>query len=584
MTPASFPNRPPEATVEQPAILFERRKFFFSVSYLITLTLFGIYVAGYLSLITKLGINRFIFPFALILAVITFHITVRSRLSRKTELQIMALVAGLFLFSIITSILIFDTSWDGQWYHEFAILKLSRGWNPYYLPFYSPDKPGLNSYLWIQHYPKASWICQAVIYKCTGFIESGKCINQLVAFAVFFNCYSVVCDYIKKEFWCLIFCVTIALNPVVICQLFSHMVDGMLASFLILIILALFALERENIGFRRHLWAMIAFSIIMVSNLKFTGLGISGLIILVFSFYWIIKYHSILIYFRRAFLLILLYCLAFFAFGFNPYLTNLEAKHFVFYPLNNATITRFDENTPVLLTHKNNLEKLFISICSIANNDMLTAHFFWKNPLIVYQSEIRVFSTSDVRLSGFGPLFQLIFWLSIILLIWNITRFAHFPDPFLIVIPIAAILFTTLISPVGWMARFTPQFYYLPFLVVLWGLGSGSEKKAWGISKFILLICGVNCLLILGSSYTASAIKTSLIRRQLDTLASYKLPVPVYFDNSEFQSERIRLQEAKVNYIEKDTLTGTVHVFRMAYRFHKEFPEYTIPEIPKSGR
>lgn len=75
---------------------------------------------------------------------------------------------------------IFDISYDGSSYHKIAIGLIKEGWNPLYTncnEFCKENDSELensNQFLWIEHYPKATWNFAASIYSITNNIESGK--------------------------------------------------------------------------------------------------------------------------------------------------------------------------------------------------------------------------------------------------------------------------------------------------------------------------------------------------------------------------------------------------------------------------
>jgi hypothetical protein len=81
--------------------------------------------------------------------------------------------------SLLIAIQFYDCSFDGQWYHQDAIMFLTDGWNPIWDPAISNNVvSGLNAN-YVNHYPKAPWVIEAVLYLFTGNIEAGKAIQLI---------------------------------------------------------------------------------------------------------------------------------------------------------------------------------------------------------------------------------------------------------------------------------------------------------------------------------------------------------------------------------------------------------------------
>lgn len=105
---------------------------------------------------------------------------------------------------------------------------------------------------------------------------------------------------------------------------------------------------------------------------------------------------------------------AFFAFGVNPYITNLKHNGNAFYPFNDKDkYAILLANGPVAFRGNSAATKFFGSIFSEPKNDIHSSNIFWKNPFTLHADSIRVFAGTDVRVGGFGPLFSLLLILSI---------------------------------------------------------------------------------------------------------------------------------------------------------------------------
>jgi len=74
-----------------------------------------------------------------------------SRLGLHLGLPSVLLALVLMAGCVVAASLVYDTSCDGQTYHQEAIVHLHDRWNPYNDPS-DPSNP------WVRHYPKASWL------------------------------------------------------------------------------------------------------------------------------------------------------------------------------------------------------------------------------------------------------------------------------------------------------------------------------------------------------------------------------------------------------------------------------------------
>ncbi len=92
--------------------------------------------------------------------------------------------AAMFFLFLWISGQFYDLSYDGQTYHQEAIIHLKKnGWNPVYD---APLKLGTGQDIWINHYAKMAEICAASLYTLTGHIELSKMFNLLLIGGSFF--------------------------------------------------------------------------------------------------------------------------------------------------------------------------------------------------------------------------------------------------------------------------------------------------------------------------------------------------------------------------------------------------------------
>lgn len=207
------------------------------------------------------------------------------------------LAALLAVASIAVAGALFDVSYDGNSYQKAAIGALAHGWNPlregidaYHARFSSRLSP-ITHALWIDHYPKASWLFGAAVYRLTGSIETAKGINLVMAAA----CALVIFHELRERRAAVPAAAAVSLltaaNPISLPQFASTYVDGLLASTLFIIITMLLSLSEPNRrrAFDTARWTLLAAAIVVCANIKFTGLVYAGFFCGSFYVLWLVR-------------------------------------------------------------------------------------------------------------------------------------------------------------------------------------------------------------------------------------------------------------------------------------------------------
>ena len=540
------------------------------------------FVIGTVGFFIGIGISSFNFPIALLLSSAVFLHRAGRTIKFTAALWYLVYIHLFLIASYFVCIAFLDTTFDGLWYHQPAVAKLADGWNPVYDPFYATNIYDKTSYLSVQHFPKASWIIGSSIYKATGLIESAKMINFITIALVFFYAYAVFSKLFKERpAYNLAFSILVSLSPVATSQLLSNYVDGMLGGMLSIILLALIGMQQWESRSTKWHWFIFLSAIVIVTNLKFTGLFMAGVIIAVFSIYWWWKKQAIRQILRKYVLIAVVAASGLLIFGFNPYFTNWYHKGHVFYPLNikekDVVLLR---NEPEILRGRNSVEKLFISLFSKSVNKIETKKISWKNPLSLTTDEIRVFSGTDVRLGGLGPLFLLGLLLSIPACLLVLGKMEK-DRKLMLAIALAAIFLSVIFVPVAWWARYTPQLFLFPILISAFSLNAANKQNS-KLSRFIapvvLFVFCINLLLIAAPNIAGNIMKTGLIKKEMNELRSRKTPLLINFSKTEFQVLRTRLQEAGIKYTDCDTLQTNVRELRFIYKLYGYGPVYNIGE------
>ena len=439
-------------------------------------------------------------------------------LTNKSNKRINMIIAiiGIYLFLLLVLPFIsgktYDLTVDGNSYHKTAISFIKNGWNPIYetstkfqknnkdiVAF--DEKTRIN--LWIEHYPKATWIIAANFYEMTGNIESGKCITLilgLMLLIISYNCLRIILD--KK--WSIIISILITLNPITLAQLFSYYVDGLMGICFVIELLLLFLIkpmEKQN----KVIWMCIISIATIFTNLKFTGLLCSGGIAAVFYFYWLIKYRKEKEFIKRfktiTINFIIVFVTAIFFVGANSYVKNTIDHMNPLYPLiGKDKVDIITTMQPKVFGKLSMPEKFVWSLFGKTENTTYTmGDPEWKLPIMVYRSEISELLAPDVRIGGFGPLFALSVIISLVVLIYGIVLFIKNEKKNIkyITLPTIAILLTMILLGENWWARYVPQFYLLPIGTIILILYVSKYMKKEIISKvfasLITIVLALNC-------------------------------------------------------------------------------------------
>lgn len=395
--------------------------------------------------------------------------------------KIVIIVIYLFLLLILPFIYnkTYDLTVDGNSYHKSAIAFIKNGWNPLYETARKFQKNNDNVVpiddnsrldLWMEHYPKATWIISATIYNMTGNIESGKCITFILTLMLFIISYNCLRKIIDKK-WSLVVSIFLILNPIILSQFFSYYVDGIMGICFVIELLVLMQINpAEKMNWQTFI-ILVAICSIFV-NLKFTGLLCSGVIAAVYYFYWLIinrKKNFIKTFKRLTIFFTLIYVVAIFLVGANSYIKNTIDHHNPLYPLiGKDKVDIITTMQPKSFKNKNALEKFIISYLSKTENVSYGGEPSYKIPFFIYKKEISTLYDPDVRMAGFGPLTTVIFVLAGVLFIIFALLLYNKEKRNLkyIVLPLLAVILTIILVGESWWARYIPQFYLIPIGVI----------------------------------------------------------------------------------------------------------------------
>lgn len=398
----------------------------------------------------------------------------------------------------------YDLSSDGNTYHKTAIAFIKNGWNPIYDNSEDFQKnnneivkfeEGSNIATWIDHYPKGTWIIGAVMYEYTDNIESGKSVNLIFMIMLFLLSYNVFNMIFKKWYKSLTLSLLLVLNPIIIPQIFTYYVDGLMGICFVIELLLLFLIDPYEKP-EKGVWISLFSICALFVNIKFTGLLYSGLIAAVFYFYWIIKYRKkkdfINVFKKITIYFIIIFSVSIFAIGSTSYVKNAIDHHNPLYPLiGKDKVDIITTMQPKSFGDKNMIEKFAISLLSKTENVFYGGgEPKLKNPFMVYEDEIKILSLPDIRMGGFGPLSALSFIISFFIFIPILYLFIKYEKVNLkyLFLPLISIAITVILVGENWWARYIPQLYLIPIGILGMLMYLSKYFKKIKINKALILI------------------------------------------------------------------------------------------------
>lgn len=461
------------------------------VLYAIACTFLGFVIALFLlatlGFIAHIPINKFYLPIAFILSLIPLFTLRKMRLgggqpllqdlsqaSTQKSQQILAwgvVILG-FSMSLLAAWALYDYSWDGRAYHQIGIYYLANDWNPVWQKMADLKElaPYLSHEIWVEHYMKFSEIVAACIYSVFSHnIELGKAVNFIAFFGAFFYGISVIAKFLRP-LHAIIASFLLSFSPTLVAQIASYYVDGLLATALLVVFLAIvdreyyrtqLARNPQDTLLRKSLRqrsCILALALLASASIKLTGLAYAGFIGLAYLgyvlwFYGVRESKGVLLTGLVAGGLIIV-CNA------NPLLTNLaQGKHPGYPLLGKEKIDIIIGQQPEAFNDFNSAKKLFYSLFSRTQNCIKDCTPVLKVPFSFDKDErLQI----DTRVAGFGVLFSGMIVLSVLFVL--LCR-AHLRNKQILAL-LGLVLASVLINPEAWWARYAPQLYFLPIIIL----------------------------------------------------------------------------------------------------------------------
>lgn len=440
---------------------------FLTGSILLSIPFFTLFIA---SLVFIFGgtLNGFIFPLGILLSWVGGYIMATSFCTDKNILKHFKSSSWIVFISLILALLtgsmLYDYSFDGQWYHQEMILLLSRGWNPVY-QFHSMT-PNHSAALWVDHYTKGLETIWASVFCTTGNIESAKGVNFLMVGASFCLFYSMLCERFthlsvrKRIFISLLF----TLCPVVTAQWFTFYIDWSMYVLLLSLVSIILFPSTSNSTYKYILYGMIIF---LASTIKWNILFWIGIVFLIYIGTSLMrKQYSV--FYKLVITGAIALLVGVFLGAYNPYVTNTLDHSIPFYPLmGDDKVDIMTNILPVNLRGDNRVSLVFSSLFSYPTNKVnVSSEYLFPFSLKKWLFSLKAFISPDTRIAGFGPLFSGILILSLI--IYSSVRIKDKQQRIIIGIILSALWCALFVLPSGWCARYVPFFWAMPLVMLLY--------------------------------------------------------------------------------------------------------------------
>ncbi len=471
-------------------------------------------------------------------------------------------VVSICIVSYFAVINIYDLSWDGQWYHQDAIIKLYKGWNPIY-SVSTTNNVG-SSELWINHYTQGIWIIEANILRLTERIQSAKVLTLVLVLITILNSIYVFQKYklSKNIFISILFSIAIVLNPIAISQIFSFYVDGISALMVTNIIMLLYIYFKENHS--KSILVILLFIISIYINVKFSNLVYISIIL--FGYFLILLYTKRKIDFNYIFSFSIIYLFSAVIIGYSSYTKNTIEKGHPFYPLMgegsySGLISRIQK--PANFDSTNNRLDNFIIGNLFAFPQYSRSPFEYKVRLPFTPTTYFQYFSTDAEIAGFGAIYfdiLIVLFTCIIfsmLYLYKKRRELYIlnKNKLIVGIIIVVTLFSScLINDGMHVSRYIPQFYLIPFILLIFTYKiDGRFFKI--LTVLILTAFMVNSYYILERQITYYKDMSRHVIFEMQYLNEQYKYVEV---EMEYESVERRLIENNVKYIKKDLTSDSL--------------------------
>ncbi len=389
----------------------------------------------------------------------------------KTCVAVFLFTIAFTLLCIGAEALVPDVSYDGMAYHQVSIISLMSGWNPIYAPHVVdwwirtfPQKAYLgyliaDAGIWTDHYPNGSWVLGAAVSSAFDSLNASKWTQPYFCGLSALVFYRGIRDLKLPAIFAASAAAIAALSPVVLAQLRTNYVDGLLSCAILIQVGASIS------WYLNRTWtslAMTMFGCLIAVNLKFTGAIYSLTILLIMISMALARARL-----SRAEILALFTGVALTISVSAPtYVRNALTYGHPFYPLNQIDV--MNGQAPAGFLAQNRWAKFVQATFLLPGDDFVDQHIRMPRLWHYYAAVNR----PDNRDIGFGSLFGYSLALCGFLaplLVCSVLRQWHRADSRLVCLAgvSGAILLSVIINPEFWWARYVPQLWFIPILAAI---------------------------------------------------------------------------------------------------------------------
>lgn len=443
-------------------------------------------------------------------------------------LNIVFLLFGAFLIG--SASLYLDLTYDGQSYHQEMVIQMANGWNPVYESF--PKENPLH--VWVQHYPKAYESIGAVLYRIFQKITFIKAINTLFFIISFFYPF---CYFSKKNSLqtSILISAIIALNPVVLIQLMTNLIDGFLYTTIIITFFA-YLLSKEHKSYR---WELLI-GLLLLINIKFTGIIFAGALYGVFLVDGLfIRKETLKIHIRETLIIGIIAI----PFLIAPYFLNFIQNGHPLHPvMGEHKIDFIQDYEPELLKDQNRVSQFVLSnLASIGNKGDSKV----KIPFTFTQNELQKNRNGAPRTGSFGVWWSGILLLSLLYYGFCVVKIGRNFKLSTYEALLGLMILLILLNKAGWWLRYTPYFWLAPLLIYFSLQRYNTHAKFLKVLFAMVLVNASFTLLIsLGVKYKDG----NQLKQTLRQLAQTQQPIKVDFDN--YLGNKVLFKEYGIEYEE----------------------------------
>lgn len=457
----------------------------------------------------------------------------------------------------------YDSSWDGQGYHQSAVIALATGWNPIWhssIDFLQK----LPSQIFAEGYPPAFWELEASFYAVWGKINAAKVLNLYFALIACLTWYSLLRRIHFRKILAGIISFLVILQPVYLLQFLTFMQDGLGYQLVLIAIasLVIFILTPKAY------WAIMVFffSELFLVSTKYSQLPLAvvlGVIaLLVIGNRLLNKVYKVTPYVKSVLVGLILVSVLF---AHLPYIRNFIAHGAMFFPTNEADLmgsVKYN-NVPNNLSHDNKFVLLFYGIFSRAQDSTSGDPRAKQNiaelkiPFTTSIDEVTdSVSLYNNRAGAGGPLFSGIVVVSILFLFvmsfkaqTQKERYAMYASYLCLLLLLALALAT----PTPNLLRYVNQLQLIPFAVLLPIYAVFFHKKyVIAITYSILLLVMLNTVTYAYAVTQHNIMLTNTINQQFDDMRKSKATYKV--GAQQFYSNYVLLNEQQIPIVVEDKL------------------------------